>query len=276
MTKSSSAGVARLELERRIAAPVSVVYEMLVDPEELKQWLGPHDFVCTVFEADVKVGGSFRFRMRKHGGAEYGADGVYRELIRDQRVVLTWCWNEAPPGEPLDRSETLVTFALRAEGDSTVLTLTHTRLPDQESADSHSAGWSDGLDKLIARIQRIQKGRPMKTETILAGIAVANIEDAIGWYGRVFGRNFDDRPMKEAAEWRLTQGGSLQLVLDKERAGKSMVTIGVSDIDELAADLQSKGLEAKAGGTPSGKFRLAQIRDPDGNLLTFAQDQRKG
>jgi uncharacterized protein YndB with AHSA1/START domain len=150
---------AKLVLERRIAAPVSVVFELLVDPEELRQWLGPRGFVVTTFDADVRVGGAFRFRMRKVGGGDFGADGVYREIIRDERVVMSWCWNEAPPGEPLDRSETLITFTVRADGEDTLLTLTHSQLPDAASADSHRSGWTDGLAKLIERAESKQKGR---------------------------------------------------------------------------------------------------------------------
>jgi uncharacterized protein YndB with AHSA1/START domain len=154
----SSHGNATLVLERRIPAPVSLVYSMLVDPTELREWLGPRDFVVTKLEADVRVGGTFQFRMRKSDGGEYGAHGVYRELVLNDRVVLTWCWNEAPAGQPLDRSETLVTMTVRAEGDVTVLTLTHSQLPDQTSAESHGSGWNDGLDKLVARIEQLDQG----------------------------------------------------------------------------------------------------------------------
>jgi predicted enzyme related to lactoylglutathione lyase len=113
----------------------------------------------------------------------------------------------------------------------------------------------------------------IQADVILAGIAVADIEAAIGWYGNLLGRKHDDRPMKEAAEWRLAKGGSIQLVLDKERAGRSMTTIAVSDIDKLTADLGSRGVSTKAQTTSSGLYRFAQVRDPDGNLLTFAQKQ---
>lgn len=150
---------AQLVLERFIAASPALVFELLIDPAELRQWLGPRGFVVTTFEADVRVGGVFRFRMQRDGGGDYGADGVYREIVQDERVVMTWRWNEAPPGEPLDRSETLITIALRAEGAGTLLTLTHAQLPDRASADSHAVGWKDGLDKLVERVEHIQKGR---------------------------------------------------------------------------------------------------------------------
>jgi uncharacterized protein YndB with AHSA1/START domain len=159
MTASSAppGSPASVTLERRIAAPVSLVYAMLIDPEEMREWLGPRDFVVTELEAEVRVGGSFRFRMRKVGGGDYAAHGVYRELVADQSVALTWCWSEAPPGEPLDTSETLVTIVVRADGAATLLTLTHSQLPDETSAESHGSGWSDALAKLTTRIDTQRK-----------------------------------------------------------------------------------------------------------------------
>jgi catechol 2,3-dioxygenase-like lactoylglutathione lyase family enzyme len=113
----------------------------------------------------------------------------------------------------------------------------------------------------------------LKADVILAGVAVADIEAAIGWYGKLLGRTHDERPMQEAAEWRLASGGSIQLILDKERAGKSMTTIAVRDIEQLVTDLDARGVTTKASPPGSGMYRLAQVRDPDGNLLTFAQKQ---
>lgn len=149
--------LSELVMERRIAAPVSLVFSLLIDPQELRRWLGPVGYDVTAFEADVRVGGAFLFRMRKLGGGDYGADGVYREIVQDQRVVMTWRWNEAPPGEPLDRSETLITISVRPDGEHTLLTLTHAQLPDPASADSHADGWRGALDKLAERVEQIRK-----------------------------------------------------------------------------------------------------------------------
>jgi predicted enzyme related to lactoylglutathione lyase len=113
----------------------------------------------------------------------------------------------------------------------------------------------------------------MKIEIVYAAVSVADIEASIDWYAKVFGRPFDERPMKEAAEWKLGAGG-VQLVLDRERAGKSMVTIGVADIEALVAELGERGIQATATAPGEGPFRLAQLKDADGNQLTFAQDQR--
>jgi catechol 2,3-dioxygenase-like lactoylglutathione lyase family enzyme len=114
----------------------------------------------------------------------------------------------------------------------------------------------------------------MKIDKTLAAVAVREIDTAIDWYANLLGRRYDDRPMSEAAEWRLADGGGIQLVLDQERAGRSMVTLGVRNLDDVVSDLASRGVVVQATAPGSGPFRLAQLRDPDGNLLTFSQDQR--
>jgi catechol 2,3-dioxygenase-like lactoylglutathione lyase family enzyme len=113
----------------------------------------------------------------------------------------------------------------------------------------------------------------IKTVAVMATVAVADVEAAIRWYGQVLGRPFDDRPMNGAARWRLAGGSGIQLVLDGKRAGGSMVTVHVADIESFVADLASRGIESKATPRSAGAVRLAQITDPDGNLLTFAEAQ---
>lgn len=142
-----------LVLERRMRAPLSVVFAMLSDAEELAAWLGPRGCTDTQFAGEVREGAAFAFRMR-WGKGRYAAEGVFREVVKDARVVFTWRWTEAPPGEPLDSRETLVTLAVRAEGEFTILTLTHAQLPDEASAEKHEAGWADGLDRLVDRVMK--------------------------------------------------------------------------------------------------------------------------
>ena len=81
--------------------------------------------------------------------------------------------------------------------------------------------------------------------------------------------------MAEAAEWHVTETGSIQLVQSAERAGSGLVTLSVDDVDELVAALAGRDLELAAADTQSGMFRIASITDPDGNVITFAEDLRR-
>jgi hypothetical protein len=114
----------------------------------------------------------------------------------------------------------------------------------------------------------------MAANRVLAGVAVADIEAAIGWYSRLIGRPVDSRPMDPTAEWQISGDGWLQLIKDPGRAGKSMVTIGVDSMDAQATDLAARGIAIEATTVPSGMFRIGRIADPDGNVITFAEDLR--
>jgi predicted enzyme related to lactoylglutathione lyase len=111
----------------------------------------------------------------------------------------------------------------------------------------------------------------MHTQTIYGAIAVADIERAIVWYSKLFGRDVDARPMKAAAEWRLTSGGGVQLVLDAKRAGQSILTVSLANLDATIEETQARGITLQRLDNRGGQFQLAQVADPDGNVLTFAQ-----
>jgi predicted enzyme related to lactoylglutathione lyase len=115
----------------------------------------------------------------------------------------------------------------------------------------------------------------MPIAKVLAALAVADIEAARAWYEQLLGRPTDDVPMAEAAEWHVTETGSIQLVQDAERAGNSSVTLSVDDVDELVTAVAGRDLELAAADTPSGMFRIASFTDPEGNVITFAEDLRR-
>src|SRR5687767_10886384 len=109
----------------------------------------------------------------------------------------------------------------------------------------------------------------MAIDNVLAGVAVRNLDAAAKWYGRLLAHE-GNRPMKEVAEWQLPRGGCLQVFADERRAGKSSVTLTVSDIDEQLATLEKLGVEV-GDITNTSQVRTAIVKDPDGNQVVFAQ-----
>ena len=68
--------------------------------------------------------------------------GIYREFVPNEKLVFTWAWRTMP------ERESLVTVALKPDGDGTVLILTHEQFADEPARDRHREGWSGTLDKL--------------------------------------------------------------------------------------------------------------------------------
>jgi hypothetical protein len=98
---------------------------------------------------------------------------------------------------------------------------------------------------------------------VLPGVAVTDLEAALPWYERLFGRPADERPMEGLAEW-LFGGARLQLVESADRAGKSTVTLVVDDVKAYYEELGKRGLTPGAPDeTISDKVLFGYIADPE-------------
>src|SRR5262249_11769794 len=86
--------------------------------ELLKRWYGPKGWSLEVCEIDLKVGGAWRFVVRRPDGKAIGQRGVYREITHPERLVNTERWDDWDPGE------TLATTVLAQRDGKTTLTST--------------------------------------------------------------------------------------------------------------------------------------------------------
>jgi hypothetical protein len=71
---------------------------------------------------------------------------------------------------------------------------------------------------------------------------VTDLRTAEAFYEQSLSRPADARPVEGLAEWKLADGGWIQVFQDKERAGSSSVTFMVSGLDDQFADLKAKGI----------------------------------
>jgi uncharacterized protein YndB with AHSA1/START domain len=133
-----------LTLVRRIKARTSIVFDAITTAEGIAQWWGPDAGPVLEAESDVRVGGRYRVRFRLLDGTEHESSGTYLELVRPERVVMSWRWT----GGMEDPGESRVEIALRTIPEGTELTFTHSRLHDEESRRSHEQGWLGALEKL--------------------------------------------------------------------------------------------------------------------------------
>jgi len=106
---------------------------------------------------------------------------------------------------------------------------------------------------------------------VSAEMMVSDHDTAVTWYSKLLGCNPDRRPMDGLVEWQVTDTASIQVFADPSKAGSSIVTFGVDDLDEHAQTFAEVGLELDRQTTPRGQHR-GTITDPDRNLIVFAQD----
>ena len=133
-----------LHLRRTFPAPRDKVFRAWTDPEALKKWFGPEGYETPFAEVDLRVGGRYRFGMRKlPAGDIFYLAGTYREVRPVEKLVYTFHWESEP-----EYGETLVTVEFLGRGGATEVVLTHELFPTEKAKQSHEKGWSSSLERL--------------------------------------------------------------------------------------------------------------------------------
>jgi catechol 2,3-dioxygenase-like lactoylglutathione lyase family enzyme len=109
----------------------------------------------------------------------------------------------------------------------------------------------------------------MNLQKLYTALLVADLAAAEGWYTKLLGRKPDFRPMSTWVQWDLIDQGGLALSTDDEISGKGVMFIVVEDVAAERRRLQGLGITL-GEDIPGDYSTLAQVRDPDGNLLTLA------
>ncbi|MDB5032854.1 MAG: ATPase [Chlorobi bacterium] len=146
--KVTASGDREIMMTRTFDAPRPLVFKAMTTPDLVRRWLGVHNgWKLDVCEIDLKVGGAYRYRWIGPDGAAMGMSGVYREVVRPERIVCTEVFDEAwYPGEAVG------TLVLTDDGERTKLTQT-VRYDSPETRDAvlktpMESGLTAGYDAL--------------------------------------------------------------------------------------------------------------------------------
>jgi catechol 2,3-dioxygenase-like lactoylglutathione lyase family enzyme len=105
---------------------------------------------------------------------------------------------------------------------------------------------------------------------LIAGVPVSDLDAGLDWYTRFFGRPPDMRAGDEIL-WDVDEHATLFIEPNAAQAGTGRVTFAVAGLDELLDGLAARGIEHEPVETYANGVRHAQIPDPDGNALAFAE-----
>lgn len=109
----------------------------------------------------------------------------------------------------------------------------------------------------------------MNLQKTYAALLTSDLAAAEAWYTKLLDRAPDYRPMDTLVQWELFDEGGLALSTDDEIAGRGVLFLVVDDVAAERRRLRGFGIEL--GDDIKGDYStLAQVRDPDGNLLTLA------
>jgi uncharacterized protein YndB with AHSA1/START domain len=131
-----------IAMMRVFDAPRHLVFDAMTKPEHLMRWFGCAEFALPACEIDLRVGGAYRYVMRSPDGVDSTLQGIYREVVRPERLVFTERFSM--PG--LTSDEYQVTSIFVEAGGRTTLTTT-IRHQTRENRDGHL---NSGIEKGVA------------------------------------------------------------------------------------------------------------------------------
>jgi uncharacterized protein YndB with AHSA1/START domain len=155
-------------INRTFAATRESLFELWTKPDHLSNWLPPRGFGMEFLEADIREGGSARFRMSNHADTTFYARFDYGCIDGPRRIVYVqrFC-DEAGnigrhPAMP-DFPEALLTTVTFVEEDDQSTRLTVTSEPFGEATAAEVAtfvderagmtrGWTGSFDELESQV----------------------------------------------------------------------------------------------------------------------------
>ena len=130
-------------IERWFMAPPDLIWTFWTKPEHVARWWGPQGMSPERVLVEERVGGRWELDLRSDA-ALYRIRGRYLVREKPRKLVSTWAWlSEDDVLGPESQYEAVFV----ADGDGTMLTLTHSGLPFDQ-AESHGGGWMTTLDSL--------------------------------------------------------------------------------------------------------------------------------
>jgi uncharacterized protein YndB with AHSA1/START domain len=141
-----------LVVTRTFNGPARIVFEAWTRPELLKRWWAPKSTGVSLLscEADVRVGGSYRFEFGHEGSKPEASKpiaffGRYIEVTPYSRLV--WTNDESDDG-----AVTTVTFE---EKNGKTLLVLHELYPSKEALDAAIAGMEGGMPETFEQLDEL-------------------------------------------------------------------------------------------------------------------------
>jgi uncharacterized protein YndB with AHSA1/START domain len=131
-----------IAMSRQFNAPRELIFDCYTKPELLKRWLhGPDGWLLTICDNEASVGSAYRWIWRHADGREMAMRGVYREIVRPERIVRTEIFDQDWTG-----GEAVGTLELSEQDGKTLLTTTVL----YASREARDGALKSGMEKGVA------------------------------------------------------------------------------------------------------------------------------
>ena len=153
-----------LSLTRDIDAPPALVYRAWT--EHLTEWFAPRPLTTTAIEIDFRAGGRFQAVMKdpataEGGSPEYPLDGVFLEVVPNQRIVSTDAFR--PGWQPSEKAFMVAITTFDDLGNGRTRYTARALHWSDEDMQAHEQmgfheGWGQVADQLIEVVARLKAG----------------------------------------------------------------------------------------------------------------------
>jgi uncharacterized protein YndB with AHSA1/START domain len=138
-----------ITITRVLDAPRELVWKAWTEPAQLARWWGPRGWSnpLETITMDVRPGGAFHVTSVSDEGAEMSSQGVFREVVEPERLVLEEpaedAWHEG--------AVSVVTFTDRGDGRTEMVL--HSTIHTTDEMRVHAeAGLTSSLDRLAEHL----------------------------------------------------------------------------------------------------------------------------
>jgi uncharacterized protein YndB with AHSA1/START domain len=140
-------------ITREFAAPREAVWRAWTDPAIAARWWHPREVVTPPesVRIDLRVGGTYEYKMIAPDGSEYPTGGQYLEVEEPSRLRFSW----ADPGDAVDEAMLITIDLVELDEDRCEMTF-HLQGVDEDrvSARSVSQGWGEAFEELDDALAR--------------------------------------------------------------------------------------------------------------------------
>jgi uncharacterized protein YndB with AHSA1/START domain len=157
-------GDREIVIRRTFNGPARIVFDAWTNPQFVKQWWAPKSLGVSIVgcDADVKVGGRYRYVLRHRTGDDFAFSGEYREVAPPSRLVYTEIFEPTAAGAGPTDAAVIVTVTFDEDDGRTHVT-SRSMCPSQEVRDAIIAsgmetGMRESMDQLEALVTALAKG----------------------------------------------------------------------------------------------------------------------
>jgi uncharacterized protein YndB with AHSA1/START domain len=149
-------------ISRAFSGPARIVFDAWTRPELVSRWWAPRSLGVTIVscEADVRVGGHYRYVLQPGKGDAFAFSGKYTEVTPYSRLVYTTCYEPKGVEAAGDAGAAIVTVTFE-ERDGRTHLVARELYPSKEVLDGVLASGMehgmratmDQLNELVASLQ---------------------------------------------------------------------------------------------------------------------------